>query len=75
VFVHDRQTGGTERISQAPDGSDANSQSLFAPHLNSDRRFVYFTSFASNTASVRGQEPEADPADNTATETTTVLPR
>src|SRR6266550_4538467 len=48
VFVHDRQTGVTERISQAPDGSDANGQSLFAPRLNDDGRFVYFTSFASN---------------------------
>jgi len=48
VFVHDRQTGVTERISQAPNGADANSQSLFAPRLNADGRFVYFTSFASN---------------------------
>jgi uncharacterized repeat protein (TIGR01451 family) len=46
--VHDRQTGVTQRISQAPDGSDANGQSLFAPRLNNDGRFVYFTSFASN---------------------------
>jgi uncharacterized repeat protein (TIGR01451 family) len=47
VFVRDRQAGTTERISQAPDGSDANSQS-FTPVLNADGRFVYFTSFASN---------------------------
>ena len=47
VFVHDRQTGVTERISQAPDGSSANGQS-FSPQLNADGRFVYFTSFASN---------------------------
>lgn len=48
VFVHDRQTGVTERISEAPDGSDANSQSLFAPRLSAEGRFVYFSSFASN---------------------------
>jgi uncharacterized repeat protein (TIGR01451 family) len=48
VFVRDRQTGVTERISQAPDGSDANGQSLFAPRLNADGRFVYYSSFASN---------------------------
>ena len=48
VFVHDRQTGVTQRVSQAPDGSDANGQSLFAPVLSNDGRFVYFTSFASN---------------------------
>src|SRR5262245_33501646 len=47
IFVHDDQTGVTERISQAPDGSDANSQS-FMPLVNADGRFVYFTSFASN---------------------------
>jgi uncharacterized repeat protein (TIGR01451 family) len=47
VFVHDRQTGVTQRISQAPDGSDANGQS-FTPRLNADGRFVYYTSFASN---------------------------
>jgi uncharacterized repeat protein (TIGR01451 family) len=47
IYLHDRQAGTTERISEAPDGSDANSQS-FAPNLNQDGRFVYFTSFASN---------------------------
>jgi uncharacterized repeat protein (TIGR01451 family) len=47
IYVHDRQTGVTERITRAPDGADANSQS-FAPLLNADGRFVYFTSFASN---------------------------
>jgi uncharacterized repeat protein (TIGR01451 family) len=48
IFVRDRQTGVTERISEAPDGTDANSQSLLTPRLNDDGRFVYFTSFASN---------------------------
>jgi uncharacterized repeat protein (TIGR01451 family) len=48
VYIHDRQTGVTERISQAPDGSDADGQSLFAPRLSADGRFVYFSTFASN---------------------------
>jgi Tol biopolymer transport system component len=48
IFVHDRRTGVTERISQAPDGTDANGQSMFAPLLSHDGRFVYFTSFAHN---------------------------
>ena len=48
VFVHDRQTGVTERISEGPDGSDANGQSLFPARLSGDGRFVYFSSFASN---------------------------
>jgi uncharacterized repeat protein (TIGR01451 family) len=48
VFVRDLQTGLTERISQAPDGADAQGASFFAPHLSADGRFVYFSSFASN---------------------------
>jgi uncharacterized repeat protein (TIGR01451 family) len=47
IYLRDRQTGVTERISRAPDGSDANGDS-FTPKLNADGRFVYFTSFASN---------------------------
>lgn len=47
VFVHDRRTGVTERISRAPDGSDANDQSFF-PRISGDGRFVYYTSLASN---------------------------
>src|SRR4029453_2237767 len=39
VFVHDGQTGVTERMSEAPDGSDANSPSLFAPSLSAEGRF------------------------------------
>lgn len=58
VFVHDRQTGVTERISEAPDGSDANGQSLFAPRLSADGRFVYFSSFASNL--VAGDSDHSD---------------
>jgi Tol biopolymer transport system component len=48
IFVHDRQTGITERISQAPDGADANNLSLFTPKISHDGRWVYFTSFATN---------------------------
>jgi uncharacterized repeat protein (TIGR01451 family) len=58
VFVHDRQTGVTQRISQAPDGSDAQGQSLFAPQLSADGRFVYFSSFASNMT--EPAEPDAN---------------
>jgi uncharacterized repeat protein (TIGR01451 family) len=47
IYVHDRQNGVTERVSEAPDGSAANGSS-FAPRLNADGRFVYFTSFANN---------------------------
>jgi uncharacterized repeat protein (TIGR01451 family) len=41
IFVHDRQTGTTERISQAPDGSDANSES-FTSFLSADGPSRYF---------------------------------
>jgi uncharacterized repeat protein (TIGR01451 family) len=47
VFVHDLQTGTTERISQAPDGSEGDGSSS-SPILSRDGRFVYFNSFASN---------------------------
>ncbi len=57
VYVHDRQTGVTELISHAPDGSAADGQSLSTPRLSADGRFVYFSSFAANLTAV----PE-DPA-------------
>ena len=40
VFVHDRATGVTERISEAPDGTPANRDSG-SPQLSADGRFVY----------------------------------
>jgi Tol biopolymer transport system component len=47
VFVHDRQTGTTERVSVGPGGvqGDANSS---GGALSADGRFVAFSSFASN---------------------------
>lgn len=47
VFVHDRETGITERVSEAEDGSDGNSQSR-RPSISADGRFVSFDSFAGN---------------------------
>jgi uncharacterized repeat protein (TIGR01451 family) len=60
VFVHDRQTGVTERVSQAPDGSDANGQSLFVPRLSADGRFVYYSSFASNLVAADSDNGDVD---------------
>jgi cysteine-rich repeat protein len=50
VFVHDRLTGATERVSVASDGSEGNNRSGFVdpPALSHDGRFVAFTSGASN---------------------------
>jgi len=47
VFVHDRQTGMTERISLSATAGDANGASV-APALGFDGRFVAFESLASN---------------------------
>ncbi len=47
VFVHDRQTGETVRVSVASDGTQANNVS-FIGSISSDGRHVAFTSYASN---------------------------
>src|SRR2546426_2268909 len=47
AFVHDRQTGLTERISVAGDGTQGNASS-FAGSITTDGRFVTFGSYASN---------------------------
>src|SRR5216117_711012 len=47
VFVHDRQTGMTERVSVASDGTQANEVSSY-PALSADGRFVAFQSDATN---------------------------
>ena len=47
VFVHDRQTRETARISVDSSGAEANGDS-FAPAISADGRFVVFSSAASN---------------------------
>jgi Tol biopolymer transport system component len=47
IFVHDRQTGETERISVATGGAEGNGDSFF-PAISADGRFVAFSSEASN---------------------------
>ncbi|MEI7056350.1 M36 family metallopeptidase [Nocardioides sp. CCNWLW239] len=49
VFVRDRQTGTTERVSLGNGGVQSNGNSMF-PSLSSDGRFVVFHSIASNLA-------------------------
>src|SRR5881409_3649136 len=53
VFVHDRQTGRTERVSVASGGAQGNGNSgligfAFPPALSADGRFIAFVSFATN---------------------------
>jgi Tol biopolymer transport system component len=47
VFVHDRRTGATERVSVGPNGAQGNGDS-FAPAISADGRLVAFTSKADN---------------------------
>ncbi len=47
VFVHDRQTGTTERVSVATGGSQADNHS-YDPAISADGRFVAFDSSATN---------------------------
>ena len=48
VFVHDRQTGTTRRVSVGPGGVQGNGPSIDLPSISADGRFVAFYSFASN---------------------------
>ncbi|MFN8386781.1 MAG: hypothetical protein U0X92_10220 [Anaerolineales bacterium] len=50
IFVHDNQTGSTERVSVASDGTQADSTS-FAPSISANGQFVVFTSRAANLVS------------------------
>ncbi len=47
VFVHDRDTGTTTRVSVDSAGVEGNDRSLF-PAISGDGRYVAFQSFASN---------------------------
>lgn len=50
VFVHDRQTGITTRVSVASDGTEGNGESIF-PTISGDGRYVAFISYADNLVS------------------------
>jgi len=50
VFLFDRQTKMTKRVSVASDGTEANNASL-SPTISSDGRFIAFESIASNLRS------------------------
>lgn len=57
IFVHDRQTGETVRVSLASGGSQGNGESR-SPSISADGRFVAFMSVANNLIS--GDTNEAD---------------
>ena len=47
IFVRDRDTGVTERVSVSSDGKEANGSS-FSPAISTDGRYIAFLSYASN---------------------------
>jgi Tol biopolymer transport system component len=47
VFIHDRVSGETTRVSVASDGTQGNDSS-FWPSISADGRYVAFSSYASN---------------------------
>jgi Tol biopolymer transport system component len=47
IFVHDRQTGATERVSVATNGTQGNDYCIY-PVITPDGRFVAFPSYSSN---------------------------
>ena len=59
IFVRDRQTGTTERISFSTESTESNGDS-FNPSVGQDGRFVAFESRASNlVANDRSMPPQA----------------
>jgi Tol biopolymer transport system component len=48
IFVHDRTTGRTKRVSVSPDGGPADGQSDGSPAISATGRFVAFSSHATN---------------------------
>jgi cysteine-rich repeat protein len=48
AFVHDRQTGVTQRVNVAPDGSEADGGTVLPTSLSADGRYVLFVSVATN---------------------------
>jgi uncharacterized repeat protein (TIGR01451 family) len=50
IFLHDRQSGTTKRISFGINGSEANEVSL-SPSISADGRYIVFSSLASNLVS------------------------
>jgi Tol biopolymer transport system component len=48
IFVHDRQTGQTSRVSIASDGTEGNERSWYQSYISADGRYVVFSSDATN---------------------------
>jgi Tol biopolymer transport system component len=57
IFVHDRQTGQTTRVSVSSDGQEAEDNSS-ASEISYDGRYVAFLSYANNLVEVEGYPPK-----------------
>jgi Tol biopolymer transport system component len=53
IFVHDRETGHTNRVSVASDGGQVNGDA-YSPTISGDGRYVAFATAASNVADADG---------------------
>ncbi|HFE37694.1 MAG TPA: hypothetical protein ENK06_04630, partial [Gammaproteobacteria bacterium] len=63
IFVHDRQTGETRRVSVTASGAQANGNST-EPFISNNGRYVSFTSEASNLLGNKPGVTPAEPVDN-----------
>ncbi len=52
IFVHDRQTGATTRVSILSDGTTQGDDRSYSPSISSDGRYVAFESIATNLLGV-----------------------
>jgi Tol biopolymer transport system component len=48
IYVHDRESGQTAQVSVASDGTVGNNDSMSAPSISADGRYVVFSSYATN---------------------------
>ena len=59
IFVHDRRTGQTTRVSVASDGTQSDLAS-YHPTISADGRFVAFNSWATNLVDIHRHEANLD---------------
>ncbi|GAB6140141.1 hypothetical protein JCM14076_08700 [Methylosoma difficile] len=75
VFVRDRQTNKTTRVSISTAGAQANNHSVFAPAISADGRYVAFTSDATNFSADQNAGSNTFVRDRTLNKTELVSPR
>ncbi|MBI5929613.1 MAG: PD40 domain-containing protein [Chloroflexi bacterium] len=71
IFVHDRQTGQTTRVSVATNGAQATGGHSYNPAISADGRSIVFESFATNLVTSDGNNQSDIFIRNTLANTTT----